>query len=391
MKRLLALLLISVLILTACSSGDKSDSAEPPDETALQQVEEQDIESLNLDDPELLQYVQDNVYATLEDELSSENYIVEDVKAVYVSKEYLEELEYNSKANIYFGFTLADIEAQFAGEKYVFTLGDDGNTVVKQFEPYDDTNEKLLKDVAIGTGVILLCVTVSVATGGAGLPAVSMVFAASAKTGAVMAVSSGAIGGVAAGVTTGIQTKDFDQATKAAKEAAGEGFKWGAITGVIAGGASEVITLKNATSAADAAEGVVSANSKVPNPRESELRALKKFGGEEQVSYLNGERVPISTQNATRPDIVRETKSGLEAIEVKNYNLANKSNRNTLYKELERQVTARVENMPPGTSQRVVLDARGRDFSKELINLTKREIQDRCASVYPNIPITVMR
>ena len=38
-----------------------------------------------------------------------------------------------------------------------------------------------------GSGVILVCVTVSVVTGGAGAPAVSMIFAASAKSGAIFA------------------------------------------------------------------------------------------------------------------------------------------------------------------------------------------------------------
>lgn len=389
MKKIIALLLVSLLAITSCASqtDEANEPATEAEEAVVVQEEETpaDFEGVDLDDPELLQYVQDNVYATLEEELDSDDYVVENVQAVYVSKEYLEELEYNSKSNIYFGFTLDEIEKQFSGERYVFTLGGDGQTIVKQFEPYDDTNERLLKNVAIGTGIILICVTVSVATGGAGLPAVSMVFATSAKTGAVMAVSSGGIGGVAAGVSTGVKTGDMKQATKAAKDAAGEGFKWGAITGVVAGGASEVITMKNAGAAANAAS-----KSNVPTPRESELTALEKFGGEEQVSYLNGERVPFGTQNATRPDVVRETKNGLEAIEVKNYNLANSSNRNTLYKELERQVTARVENMPEGTLQRVVLDTRNREFSKELIDLTKQGIQSRCATVYPNLPITVL-
>jgi len=95
--------------------------------------------------------------------------------------------------------------------------------------------------------VILLCVTVSVVSGGAGAPAVSMIFAASAKTGTAVALSSGVFSGVAAGIVTGIETSDFDESVKAAELAASEGFMWGAITGTIAGGASEAVALHGAT------------------------------------------------------------------------------------------------------------------------------------------------
>ena len=94
---------------------------------------------------------------------------------------------------------------------------------------------------------MLICVTVSVVTAGAGAPAVSMIFAASAKTGTSLALSSGVISGVAAGVITGIETKDMDKALKAAASAGSESFKWGAIIGAFSGGASEAAALKGAT------------------------------------------------------------------------------------------------------------------------------------------------
>lgn len=126
----------------------------------------------DLSDEKLLNYVEDNIYSGIVDELNSDEYFVEEVSAVYVSKEYLEELEYNSRANIFFGYTLEDVENTFSGERFVFTLGEDGTTIVKPFEDYDDTYEQVIKNVAIGTGVILICVTVSAVTGGAGAPAV---------------------------------------------------------------------------------------------------------------------------------------------------------------------------------------------------------------------------
>ena len=264
MKRIILALLIVVLVFVSGCGQNSSmqSSSEKAEDVSAEDVNPEDFDESDIGSPELLQYVQDNIYSSLEEELKSDDFTIKQVETIYISKEYLEELEYNSKSNIFFGYTLDEIESQFSGEKYVFTLGDDGNTVVKQFEPYDDTNEQLLKNVAIGSGVILVCVTVSVATGGAGLPAVSMVFAASAKTGAVMAVSSGAIGGVASGIATGVKTGDMNEAIKTAKVSTGESFKWGAITGVLAGGATEAITIKKAT---DATNGIITLNNKIPD------------------------------------------------------------------------------------------------------------------------------
>ena len=228
MKRLLALLLSLLLLLSFSASAENTPRFS------------------GMNDPALLQYIEDDLYEGLVSTLDSEEYFVENVQAVYISQEYLDEVAYNSQANVFFGFTLAELEAQFEGERYVFTLGDDGTTQVQPFEDYDDTYDRILHNIAVGTGVILVCVTVSVATGGVA-PAVSMIFAVSAKTASVAALSGGALGGVAAGITTGIQTKDLDSALKAAALSGSEGFKWGAITGAISGGASEAIALKGAT------------------------------------------------------------------------------------------------------------------------------------------------
>lgn len=219
-----------------------------PQETESATIAEQAIPAFTgLDDSALLTYMEDTVYSELVAGLNSDEYFVENVSAVYISKEYLEELNYNSQENIFFGYTLSEVDACFQGTRYVFTLGENGQTVVQPFEAYDDTYEQVLKNVAIGSGVILLCVTVSVVTAGAGAPAVSMIFAASAKTGMTMGLYSDAFGAIGAGIVTGIQTGDFDEAMKAAALAGSEGFKWGVISGSISGGATEAIALKGAT------------------------------------------------------------------------------------------------------------------------------------------------
>lgn len=249
MKRILALLLICSLILCSCTSTDSNSDkeiAEKNDEYIDVSKLEQEISYEELSDPNLLTYVENAVYTELITDLDSEEFFVENVEAIYYSKEYLEELEYNSKSNIYFGYTLAEIDEIFEGERYVFTLGEDGKTTIKAFEKYDNTYEQMIKNVVTGAGVILICVTVSAVTAG-GAPAVSMIFAASAKTGTIMGLSSGALGGVASGIVTGIETGDLEQAIKVAALDGSEAFKWGVITGAISGGVNQTIALKGAT------------------------------------------------------------------------------------------------------------------------------------------------
>lgn len=270
MKRVIALILALCLLLTACGKTVESEDTEttlPVDDptTAKEDVpaseESNTAEDLattpsklqldipeykNLDDPDLLRYVEDRVYADLIHDLSND-YFVENISTVYISKEYLEEVSYNSQSNVFFGYTLAELNEQFQGTRYIFTLDGAGKTTVQALETYDDTFAKVLKNVAIGSGVILICITASAISGGAGAPAMSMIFAMSAKTGTAMALSTGGVGALASGIVTGIQTQNFDEAVKAAALAGSEGFMLGAISGVIGGGASEAAALKGAT------------------------------------------------------------------------------------------------------------------------------------------------
>ncbi len=433
MKRLLTLLLVFILILSGCGSAAKNSSthtettsvsAESPQEekteiippedpreiTSLVSDSEGEIESeiepteyhiperennfRGLNDPNLLLYVEDSVYTQLVGEFASEDYFIENVRATYISKEYIEEVSYNSQSNIFFGYTLAELDAQFQGTRYVFSLDENGQTIVKPFEKYDDTYEKVIKNVAIGTGVILVCVTVSVITGGAGLAPVSMVFAASAKTAAEFALSGAVIGGVSAGIVEGIKTKNFDAALKAAALGGSEGYKWGAISGAITGGVSKLSDIRRATKAVDGliehAPNTVQIPKDAASWQQAEYRALNQYGGYEQVSFLNGKRVDFGTQGATRPDIIRNLGDHIEAIEVKCYNLESQASRAVLKNELLREVKSRVVNLPKGSTQRIVLDVTGRGFSEATCNAVKNEILESLKHVYKNIPIDII-
>ena len=229
MKKIFALLLVLMMISTGCLAEGNPEQFK------------------GLSDPDLLPYMEDTVYKSLVANLNSDEYFVENVSAIYISDEYLEELEFNSQANVYFGYTLDELEQQFQGQRYVFTLSETNETTVKPWEPYVNPMDTIIKNVAIGTGVILICVTVSVVSAGAGAPAMCMIFSVAAKTGAVAALSGGAIGAAAGGIVEYIETGDVNKALTAAAVKGSEGYKWGAITGAVSGAAGEAIALKGAT------------------------------------------------------------------------------------------------------------------------------------------------
>lgn len=251
MKKIIALLLCCTLIICGCGTEEKTSNKAGEITKGIATFDERsdimEASFTGLSDPALSSYMESVIYSELVGSLNSEEYFVENIEIQYISKEYIEELSYNSKENIFFGYTLAELDEIFQTERYVFTLGNDGTTTVEEFQEYDSTFERVLKNVAIGTGVILICVTVSAVTGGLGAPAVSMIFAASAKSGTIMALSSGAIGAASAGIITGIETGSFEETIKAMLVEGSEGFKWGAISGAIEGGIVEGVTLKGAT------------------------------------------------------------------------------------------------------------------------------------------------
>lgn len=244
MKRIISL----ILCLTLLTMAMNSYAAEIVSENDKYNWN-QDVKFTGMSDQNLLPYMEDMVYSQLVNDLASTDYFIEDISAVYLSQEYLDELAYNSKTNIFYGYSLADLDDYFEGTRYVFALGKDGQTTVEEMQVIEDvTCEQILKNVAIGTGVILLCVTVSAATAGVGsLAAVHMIFAIGAKTAVTCALSGTLISGVSSAIVRGYQTGDFREALKAGVVGASEGYKWGAITGAVSGAAQETWGLYRAT------------------------------------------------------------------------------------------------------------------------------------------------
>lgn len=274
MRKFISVLLVFAVLLTGCTFGNSNTSSkdtetsnivaltESSDENitgtsandnqsiAVQPSDYIDEEAMDLNftsmsDPRLVDFIEAAVYSHLCDDLGKD-VCIENIEAVYISQEYIDELTYNSKKNLFFGYTLKELDDLFEDQSYLFAV-ENGATVVQPRAPYDDSYDKMIRNVAIGTGVILICVVISVATYGAGAVAASAIFAASAKTGTIMALSSGAISGVTTGLVQGLTTGDWEQAKKEGAVAASEGFMVGAITGAITGGAGKAIELYSAT------------------------------------------------------------------------------------------------------------------------------------------------
>ena len=256
MKRLIAILISCSVILSGCQSSSPSSLATSNsiqvDSEVVSEVSSSSTDGIvqtkegysGLDDPRLADSIESGVYNQLLEELG-EDYFIENVDTVYLSKEYIETVESNSKSNIYFGCTLEELDQVFEGKRYVFTLGEDGQTVVQELVEVtpDNTFSRVMRNVLIGTGVILVCVTISAITYTTA-PAVSVIFAASAKGGSFMALETGTISFLTSSIATYCETGDWNEALKTGAVSGSEGYLFGAIVGSIAGGANQYHSLK---------------------------------------------------------------------------------------------------------------------------------------------------
>lgn len=370
--------------MAACARTDSDSQAQTTSANGSNLAglvtEDENLEFTNLSDNKTLQYVTDRIYSAAEASLDSEDFKTESVQAIYISKEYLDELSYNSKANIYFGYSLDDLQAEFQGTTYVFTAIN-GETEVTAFEAPDTTFNDVTRNVAIGAGVILVCATISIgaeavaaaAVGSAAVAAtastVSAVFAISAKTATACALQSGAMGGLVAGLAKGFSTGDVEAALKEAAVQGSEAFKWGAFAGAISGGLTAKINIDNT----------------VRTWKQSEEYVQDLLGGEAQKAYMNGVEVAKVTSGSTRPDIVRWINGKLEAVEVKNYDLQSAASIKELKSVLKQEITARTIHLPEGSTQRVILDIGGRGYSDELVSAIINDLTELLKPIDPSI------
>lgn len=126
---------------------------------------EETVSYYGLNDPAFVSDLQGACYDAFKDGEEDGGYTVEDVQAAYVSKEYLEELSYNELLNIYFGYTLEEAEALAQGERWQFTLSEDGRTTVEAIEKPDEEIEWFQERLTEEPGVVLLHVVIKTIRG----------------------------------------------------------------------------------------------------------------------------------------------------------------------------------------------------------------------------------
>ena len=378
MKKLIAILLPFVLVLNGCASSIQTEpvsSTESVEKTVITESAENDTtevsddgmihvvvgddepaddseyvyepEFTSLSDAELREYVEDALYAELVSSLNSDQYYVENVSAVYISQEYIDELAYNSRPNVYFGYTLEEIDALFQGTRYVFTLGDDGKTVVRSFEEYDNSYEQIIKNVAMGTGVILVGATVSAVKEGAVTSVVSFILAVAKNAAGMMvhtSVSSGALGEVLAGVVTGIEAGDMSQ-VKSAALAASNKYKWGAIAGAISNvGGGKYAKVVNSALQSVSSVLPISETAAIQTKTHFPLKGISQFHSMEEFEVF---------QNANLYAEMVNGKLALVRDDIDLYNIVDEMGRNNL------------ERMTKGLSP-VGIDDAGNTFKYEL-------------------------
>ena len=111
-----------------------------------------------------------------------------------------------------------------------------------------------------------------------------------------------------------------------------------------------------------------------PTWRQSELDAATDFPDyDAQKSFINGEEVPYGTKGSVRPDYYKDGFS----VDIKNYNVESASGRSNLARNIEKQYYQRIENLPDGTKQSVMIDVRGQNVSDATLNALYDDIMQR--------------
>ena len=73
---------------------------------------------------------------------------------------------------------------------------------------------------------------------------------------------------------------------------------------------------------------------------------------------------PETAKGSVRPDYYKDGFS----VDIKNYNVESASGRSNLARNIEKQYYERIENLPNGTNQSVIIDVRGQNVSDAILN-----------------------
>lgn len=201
-SKFIAFPLCFALALQGCGvPAQSSTTDEGPSAQETTQATEDKQDNRKISDAGFVENLQDSVYNLIVDDLdesgNTQQVEVKEVKAVYLSKEYIEQYSFNSKETKFFGSTLGELEAKFGDQKYVFDIDENGKTVCHAVNDFDNTFEQVSEVALLGTGVILISVTIACASGAAPVTALvactgptASVITANAPQIAVLAASS---------------------------------------------------------------------------------------------------------------------------------------------------------------------------------------------------------
>lgn len=104
-----------------------------------------------------------------------------------------------------------------------------------------------------------------------------------------------------------------------------------------------------------------------------------------QVSFSHGREVSYGSRGSVRPENFRVG----EALEVKNYDVLQPSNRANLYNTVHGQYLQRISNLPKGTHQRIVIDIRGQNVPESTLMRVRSNIQTITRT--PNVKVEFLR
>ena len=366
MKRIIAVIITIAFLVTGCSIGGKNQESKTKTTTTTSISEK--LKFSDMKNPESLEQYKDEVYSTLINSFGNKEYYIEDIKATYVSQEYIDEINENSKENIYFGYTLSQLDKQFSGKRYVFTSDDNGKTVVKEFEKYDDTYEQVIKNVSIGAGVILFCATVSAITGGA----TSIIFATAASEGTKMALSAGGISTVISGGVTYVQTGDMNKSLKSAILEGSKEFKWGAILGSVVGGFKGKSLAKEPNKYDATKKGFAF-------KEDCQIQKKSKYSPE-VIKYIGSEKEYEVYKNAGNfEQVVNGKKALIQKIDLQ-YKSKYKGEMITNYERIKKYGLAPLDN----TGASYEIHHMGQESNSTYAILTKDQHQKNTAILHPN-------
>lgn len=187
-SKAIAIPLCLALALQGCGvpaqTGNGSDPA-----TSQESAQPVTDNEQKMSDADFVKKLEDSIYQLIVKDLDEngnrKDLQVQDVKAVYLSKEYLEQYAYNTKETKFFGTTLGELEKKFDKQKYVFDIDESGKTVSHAVDDFDNTFDEVTQAALLGAGVILISVTIVCVTGGA--PVTALVACTANSTPAITA------------------------------------------------------------------------------------------------------------------------------------------------------------------------------------------------------------